>query len=246
MKFIHTSDWHIGNNFFNFSKEDNLKLEKARFDVIDSIFQYARQNSIELIISAGDQFDKGEYRSSILLKKLFSIFNNYPEIKIVMITGNHDFISQKTIYNQIDKKEYPANLIFIDDKQILEFKEYNCKIYATSLKEKNSRQNPLDWIPDDKEQNLKIVVGHGSLKIEGKYSPDDFPIDLDLATKKNLDYLALGHWHSFYKQDDRTYYCGVMENLQFKEEGFILVVGLQKDQLPEVEKVKISFYGGLD
>lgn len=66
---------------------------------------------------------------------------------------------------------------------------------------------------------VRIGVAHGSLAIEGKYSPDDHPIALDTASVLGLDYLALGHWHSFLVYGDRTVYPGTLEPDSFEEAG---------------------------
>lgn len=243
MKFIHTADWHLDNNFSQFSREKNQELNRARFSAVRAIFIYADKNNIPLIICAGDQIDSSDLRNEKIIVELFSIINNYKHIKIIMIAGNHDALCSQNIYSRIEKKSYPENLIFINDKEVLEFPEFNCKIFASSLKDKNNTHNPLEWIDDKNENMIRIGAAHGSLKIPGKFKKDDFPIDTDFAVKKHLDYLALGHWHSFYKFDDFTYYPGTPEPLQFKDNGYSLKVTInKKGDIPNIEKINVSQY----
>lgn len=239
MKFIQTSDWHIGYYFSSFTKEQNIELENARFKTIESIFLHAKNNNISLIISAGDQFENGLLAEEYQIKKVLEIISNYPEIKVIMITGNHDFIAPGCIYNKIDKKHFPENLIFIEDTQrTLEFSGLGVKIYASSLKSKNGSHNPLDWIEPEDTDLIKIAVGHGSIAIEGSHNPNDFPIELGFAKKRKLDYLALGHWHSFFKYDDHSYFSGIPEPIQFKNQGYALEVEIVKNKKPIVREIK--------
>ncbi|MEW5815333.1 MAG: hypothetical protein AB1798_08080, partial [Spirochaetota bacterium] len=95
----------------------------------------------------------------------------------------------------------------------------------------------------DRQDNSLINIGlaHGSLMIEGKYQKDDFPIETNFARKTGLDYLALGHWHSYFKLDDYTFYPGTIEPLEFKDSGFTLHVKIETPGAkPEVEKLKLS------
>ncbi len=238
MKFIQTSDWHIGYYFSSFSKEENIALENARFKTIELIFDYAGTNNIPLIISAGDQFENGLLAENYQIKKVFDIIKKYPDIKVIMIAGNHDFMAPGCIYNKIDKKLFPENLIFIGEtKKILELPDFGVKIYASSLTSKNGKQNPLDWIEPENTDLIKIAVGHGSIAIEGSHNPDDFPIELDFAKKRKLDFLALGHWHSFFKYDDHSYFSGIPEPIQFKNQGHALDVEIVKNKKPKVKEI---------
>jgi len=237
MKFLHTADWHLGYHFSQFSPQQNRELSRARIEMIYAMFNYARKNSIPLILAAGDQFEDGNTADKKLLLELFSILHQYPEIELIMIAGNHDPLIQDNIYYRVDRIHYPKNLTLVEDNSIFDRYEYGCKIYASSLKEKNGDFDPTGWIDDDEKDELKIALIHGSLAIEGKYNPEDFPILPDAAKKKKLDYLALGHWHSYYKHDEFTYYPGIPEMISFKDVGFVLEVHLQKGRVPSVKKI---------
>ncbi len=237
MKFIHTSDWHLGNSFSRFSEEESSKLRDARFRAVENLFEYARGKGIGLIISAGDQFDNGEARDASLIYRLFGIIRNYPEISVIMIAGNHDPFTGTSIYNSIDDADYPGNLKFIRKREVITFEDSKIEIYAASCVEKFSSKNPVDWIGPSREGYTRITMAHGSLKIEGMYNPNDFPIDVDSAKKRHIDYLALGHWHSYYNLDENIYYPGTIEPLQAGDEGCALEVELAAGHSPVVKKI---------
>ena len=69
------------------------------------------------------------------------------------------------------------------------------------------------------QAGIRIGVAHGSLCIEGKFSEDDFPIDLKAHERIGLDYLALGHWHGHFVHDEKVVYSGTHETCNFGEKN---------------------------
>ena len=240
MEFLHTADWHIGFNFPQFSEEQNRLLQKGQWQTVKSIFTYAQQHKIPFIICAGDNFENEETTHKEQLTRLFALIAQYPEINIIMIAGNHDPLTPYSIYSRLEKSSFPHNLYLADMQSVFDFKEYNLQVFASSLTAKNGTENPLAWIeaPTEKEK-IRIAVTHASIKIEGKYNPEDFPIEPDIAQLKKLDYCALGHWHSYFKVNDYAYYCGIPEYTQFDKKGYVLHVKIDKHgQKPEVIKIQ--------
>jgi exonuclease SbcD len=89
MKVLHTSDWHLGQNFMGKSREDEHSLF---FNwLVDTI----KKEDIDVLIVAGDIFDTGtppNYALEMyynLLGKLSSIGRIY----IIITAGNHDSVS---------------------------------------------------------------------------------------------------------------------------------------------------------
>jgi DNA repair exonuclease SbcCD nuclease subunit len=238
-KFIHTSDWHIGNPFANFDRETGKKLNRARLTAVKSIFVYARMKDIPLILCAGDAVDNGQLAPEKNLLDLFAVINQYPDITVVMITGNHDPLMANTIYHRVSKDNYPANLHLVQDYEIIPVESMNIRIFAASTLEKNGTYNPLNRVKpgDIDESKINIGLAHGTIKNE-KFTGDSFPIEPGFALEKKLDYLALGDWHSFSKINDRTFYCGTHEPLQFDDDGYPLEVTIEKPgDIPKTEKI---------
>lgn len=243
LKFIHTSDWHIDNSFSQFSDfSKKEELRKSRWRIIEKLFNYAKNNNISLILVGGDQFDDGFSVSKEAFLKLLNLIEKYNSITFIMIAGNHDPYTDGSIYKKVEKSLYPTNLKFITDKEEIYLENINCKIFSASLTSKNGRHNPLDWIPNEQDDCFRIGLSHGSLKIEGKYNVNDFPIDLDFAEKKGLSYLALGHYHSFYQQGDRTFYSGTIEQMQPHDTFYVLDVELEKGKNPFIKKIELNNY----
>ena len=89
MKILHTSDWHIGQKFMGKSREE----EHSAF--LSWLYETIQNESIDLLIVAGDIFDTGNPPNYALelyynfLKQLTSIDN----LDVIITAGNHDSIS---------------------------------------------------------------------------------------------------------------------------------------------------------
>ena len=74
----------------------------------------------------------------------------------------------------------------------------------------------------------------------------DYPIPRDAASRLGLDYLALGHWHSFarYDADDgvcRMAYAGTHETTKFgeRDSGNAVIVEIaQRGSPPKLTRIK--------
>nr|WP_307993231.1 exonuclease SbcCD subunit D [uncultured Niameybacter sp.] len=86
MKILHTSDWHLGRTLHGYSLIDDQSY------MLDQMIQYIKEEHIELLIIAGDIYDK-----SLPNEEAVSLFNWFIskvvgelELPTVIIAGNHD------------------------------------------------------------------------------------------------------------------------------------------------------------
>ena len=221
MKIIHCSDLHLDSKM-----ETNLDKEKARerkneiLITFERMIKYAKENDVKAIIIAGDLFDK----KTISVKAKNTVKNaiiSNPEIDFLYLKGNHDeagFIDEdesipsnlKTFNNNWTTYKYEEVTI-----SGIEFNDNDVyDIYNSLFLEKN---------------DLNIVVMHGQ-ETETNIKDKTETINLKELKNKNIDYLALGHIHSFKqkKLDKRGIYCysGCLEGRGFDEcgeKGFVLL-----------------------
>lgn len=238
--FIHTSDWHIGNAFSGFNPNIRQRLNRARLKAVESIFTYAQKKKIPLILCAGDAIDNGQLAPETLLLDLFAVIRHFPGIQLLMITGNHDPLMANTVYGRVSPGSLPDNfrLLWAEEERI-DIPEMNLAILAASTRRQNSNQNPLHWLKPGDIDHSKIAIGlsHGSIENES-FGDNQFPIPAGFARSVGLDYLALGDWHSYKKINERTYYPGTPEPLQFGDDGYALEVSIDRPgALPRVERI---------
>ncbi|MEZ8258166.1 exonuclease subunit SbcD [Vibrio cyclitrophicus] len=88
MKILHTSDWHLGQNFYNKSR----KNEHERF--LQWLLEQVTDHDIDAIIVAGDIFDTStppSYAREMYNK--FVVDSNKIGCQLVLLGGNHDSVS---------------------------------------------------------------------------------------------------------------------------------------------------------
>ncbi|MEZ9998649.1 exonuclease subunit SbcD [Vibrio lentus] len=88
MKILHTSDWHLGQNFYNKSR----KNEHERF--LQWLLEQVTEHNIDAIIVAGDIFDTStppSYAREMYNK--FVVDSNKIGCQLVLLGGNHDSVS---------------------------------------------------------------------------------------------------------------------------------------------------------
>ncbi len=86
MKFIHTSDWHIGRLFHNVS------LLEEQLHALQQLKHYAQHHDIDALVVAGDIFDRSVPPAEAIhaLNRFLDEITHELQIPIIMISGNHD------------------------------------------------------------------------------------------------------------------------------------------------------------
>ena len=222
MKIIHCADLHLDSKMeTNLSKEKAKERKNEILITFERMVEYARENDIKIIIIAGDMFDKSQITQKAKKIVKNAIFSN-PEIDFIYLKGNHDeagFIDEGEtlpqnlkMFNNRIWTTYEYGSIAITG---IEFgNQTNYEIYNSLMLEKNK---------------LNIVVLHGQ-ETEANSKDKAEIINLKQLRNKNIDYLALGHIHTYKQEklDNRGIYCysGCLEGRGFDEcgeKGFVLL-----------------------
>lgn len=86
MKFIHTSDWHLGRLFHNTSLLEEQQL------LLDQVFQHLQEHQADALVIAGDLYDRSVPPAAAVemldafLQRVFQAL----QIPVILIPGNHD------------------------------------------------------------------------------------------------------------------------------------------------------------
>ncbi|HDM8219059.1 exonuclease SbcCD subunit D [Vibrio campbellii] len=86
MKFIHTSDWHLGRQFHNVSLLDDQQA------VLDQLIQYIEDNPVDAVVVAGDIYDRSVPPTIAieLLNRVVKRICGELNTPMILISGNHD------------------------------------------------------------------------------------------------------------------------------------------------------------
>lgn len=237
MKIIHCSDLHLDSKMeANLTKEQARERKDEILITFKNMIEYAKKNKVEVIIIAGDLFDKN--RVSAKAKNIVkdSILSN-PDIDFLYLKGNHD------VSSFIDETEIPNNLKLFSNETWKEYTYGNVVITGIELTNQDNYHIYNSLILS--KSNVNIVVMHGQ---ESEYDSKDKTevINLNELKNKNINYLALGHIHSYKmeKLDRRGKYCysGCLEGRGFDEcgdKGFVLI-DINKDDKIKTKFVKMA------
>lgn len=227
IKIIHVADNHIGAALKSATYAGEFALRRQR-EIIDTLYKvvdYANENDVDYILHSGDLFDTSNMKISVVK----SVLKKLGEFKgqVLLIAGNHDFISEDSFWKTID---YQDNIyLFNDEVEKIEFKEDNLVVYGHSWNRAYISDKLLNEITDLDQTKTNILIAHGDI-----YSKDSnyLPIDKENLLNKGFDYVALGHVHKHEFITKNIAYSGSLEPLDFGETGKHGFIYLEiKDQI---------------
>ena len=213
MRMIHCADLHLDSAMTTHLDRDKAKERKQELlNAFIKMVEFAAANRVEAILIAGDMFDTREVQRTTKNTVIYEI-QKHPEIRFYYLKGNHDGD------NFIDELlEIPDNLYLFDDR----WKSYHV---GNNIRIHGVEQNGINpYIYQEFKANrneINIVMLHGQDTDGSVNNPKD--INLRALENKGIDYLALGHIHSYREGqlDARGKYCypGCMCGRGFDECG---------------------------
>lgn len=214
LKFIHTSDIHIGKKFDikHFSLKEREKRRQEIWDAFDEMIKIAKDEEIQYLFIAGD-LTEGEYINFKSLSKISQKFKSIEETKIIIACGSSDPYNINSMYEYI---KWPANVRFIKSTDSVEkicFLEDNLCVYSLSWDNSlENRKSQLIYDISVDENKINVLLLYCELNKDSNM----LPVNLDLI-KNKFDYCALGGRHNFEKTIYNAAYCGTPEPLGFHE-----------------------------
>ncbi|MDA1014931.1 MAG: DNA repair exonuclease [Planctomycetota bacterium] len=225
LKLLHTADWHLGLKFPAFDESDQLKLTRARMDVVDRILGEAESYGVDAVLCAGDLFDdpspEPEWWQG--LADLFAK-RNWTERPVFLLPGNHDPITPKSVYHadHAFRKLLPKWVHIVDHKPFEFELNEDAVLYAAPCTSQAGDEDLALSLPERTpgDQRIRIGMVHGqTFDMEGYQT--NFPIAEDAAIRRGLDYLALGDTHGYRdvtpNSSSPTIYPGAPEPTKFHE-----------------------------
>lgn len=216
LKLLHTADIHLGAPFRNLG-DKGKDIRRALRETFSSLLQLAADERADLVLIAGDLFDSNDV-SSDLVDFVTSEFRK-ARIPVCILPGTHDCLVKNSIYRDARFQGIPNMHIFTDEKASSKvYPELDLTVHARANLSNQSRVSPLEGIRPNPATRFNVVMAHGSIRIESKSAPDDYPVALEEINASGMNYVALGHWHTpqdFSRGNTTAWYCGTPENLGF-------------------------------
>ncbi len=215
MRFLHTGDWQMGMRAAHVgAAADSVRL--ARLVALRRMFALAQEQQAEFVLVAGDSFEHHGV-DRLLVQQVADVAGSFSG-SVFFLPGNHDPLGPGSVW------EHPAwaahqNISICTKAESVEIP--GGTLFPCPLREKHSFEDPTRWIDARGASGIRVGLAHGTVQGVPVDEPD-YPIARDAATRAGLDYLALGHWHSFAPYSDadgaaRMAYCGSPEATKFGE-----------------------------
>lgn len=214
VRILHAADFHMDSPFGALPPEKAVQRRQEQRELLRNIAELCEHGKVQILLLSGDLFDSGaSYWET--QETLLSVLSGI-SAKIFIAPGNHDYFSQKSPYAFLD---FPENVhIFKTPScRCVELPELGCRVWGAGFT--TGRCEPiLRGFSTGKSEFIDIMTLHGDLS-GGVYNP----ITEEEIAASGLDYLALGHTHSFsgIKKAGGTYYAypGCPEGRGFDETG---------------------------
>ena len=215
MKLIHCADLHLDSPMQTHLPADHAGQRRQELlSTFARLVEHADRNRVDAILIAGDLFDSSRATRKTERYVLDTVAA-HPDLAFFYLAGNHD--SGAILSSD---RPLPDNLhTFGDGWQTYEFGDV--MITGSERPDPDTLNLPAGA--------LNVVLLHGQADASRNASPGD-RIPLKKYRDKNIDYLALGHIHTYGETelDSRctACYCGCPEGRGFDEcgrKGFVLL-----------------------
>lgn len=245
VRFVQTSDWQIGMKGGGLGTAGPI-VREIRIESIHNVLKSAREQKVDFVLLCGDTFEHDMVGQEDV-KRVVTIFNQYPDTPIYLLPGNHDMSGADCVYDRpiFQRVSHLTILRTSDSVRVSDAILHPCPVPS-----RLTTQDPTGTIPVVGEvDGIHIGVAHGSLVGKSpvpSWEDVDLPIDPACVDRTGIDYLALGHWHGHTTFEDSTgtariAYSGTHEQTKYDEDnaGHCLLIQIdRKGDAPKILPVR--------
>lgn len=216
IKILHMADVHFGRAVSGLSQNlRNIRRQEVRSTFSDAI-NLAKEENVDAVLIAGDLFDSGDTDKStinFIKGELLKISH----IPVFVSPGNHDPLG--SAYKMLMQEEIENLTIFGENVSCVKFPEKQFAVYGIGFNNEVINAPLLKNFKAEDEELVNIGVIHGEMAVNSDYNPIT---EADIG-ETNMDYIALGHMHTYSgikKSKNTSYaYSGNLEGGGFDECG---------------------------
>ena len=180
MKLIHCADIHLDAPLESvFPPEGAREYRRAVLSDFSALVESADRNGADALLIAGDLFDS-DNTSERTVRHVLDLFRAHPNLSVFYLAGNHDGGGLTA------RSDLPGNLhTFGQDWTYFDFGEV--MIAGGTAPDPAALSLP--------PERVNVVLLHGQVRGGGKGG--EYSISFSKLKNKNIDYLALGHLHTY-------------------------------------------------
>jgi DNA repair exonuclease SbcCD nuclease subunit len=244
LRLLHTADVHLGARHADLGEEAAAQRER-QFAAFKASVDLAITEKVDVFLIAGDLFDSNtQPRRSV--DRVAAELNRLADdrIRTVIIPGTHDVYDRASLYRVHDLKAMAGStpdddLVTVLNPELRRVRLGACDVvvHGPVFATKRAPHSPLADIRVDRAApdaaTYQVGMVHGALAIPGRTDRDDVVFSREEIEGSGLDYLALGHWHSFQqgRAGSTTWaYSGAPEPVAISQDGAgkVLLVTLDR------------------
>jgi DNA repair exonuclease SbcCD nuclease subunit len=204
-RLLHLADVHLGARHRDLG-EAAARQRERQLAAFQRAIEVALEQRVDAVLICGDLFDSnGQPRRTV--EKAVAELRRLTDrgVRVVIIPGTHDCYEQGSIYRVFDLRQLaglPSGsdqlTVLTPDLPDVVFPDLDLVVHGRVSATKSTTRSPLAGLAaTDARATWRVAMIHGSLRIPGKVESDDVLFTEAEVAASGLDYLALGHWHSF-------------------------------------------------
>lgn len=214
IKILHAADFHLDTSFDALPEEKARAMRQEARELLMALVERANAERVQVVLLAGDLFDSGVayWETRETLETMLSTL----KARVFIAPGNHDYYSPSSPWASMRLGE---NVTLFTSPQIrcVELPELGCRVYGAGFTSPVS-DRLMSGFRAGRSGQIEMMVMHGFVGGERFNAIRE----ADIAAS-GLNYLALGHVHSFggLRQAGKTTYAyaGCLMGRGFDETG---------------------------
>jgi exonuclease SbcD len=243
IRILHTADVHLGREFPSL-REKGPEYRRQLLATFEQIINLAIRQNVSLLLIAGDLFDTNAVLGTPVRTVLASFRKlEAAGIRACILPGTHDAYSEDSIYRFVD---LPLNVtVFTPQRVSHTYADLDLTVYGKAFDGKLVGTSALQELPLCADSRLHVGMAHGSLRMDGVTDREAMLVDKSEIGASRLDYLALGHWHSFRDCSQgatKAFYCGSPEpiNMDQKGAGSVALITIHDRGKVDVQQIRVG------
>ncbi len=245
IRLLHTGDVHLGAKF-SFLGERGREHRRQLLNTFSAVVDMARAQQVDYFLVCGDLFDSNRPTRATLEEAVGLLERlGASGTEVLLVPGTHDRLGPGCVYDDgiwegldhlhVFREEGWSEVSFPADRIVFHGWGYGGEHEGDVLAELR--------LGEAKPGTRRVALLHGTVLDRGSPAEDEVGFLRSTLEASGLDYLALGHWHSF--RDLSTgevgcAYCGSPEALYPGQESGKVVMVTLHPQGREIKPIGIG------
>ena len=161
IRFIHSSDLHLGKPFGRFPEDVRVRLRQARADAVNKLAALAKENAASHILLAGDTFDQTTPAPTVI-RQAMNAMRAAEHVVWILMPGNHDHANATELWRQV-VQDAPENVVVLLKPAPHEIVK-GAVLLPAPPSERHPGRDLTDWFEGAGTGDaLRIGLAHGSV-----------------------------------------------------------------------------------